>query len=96
MEMDTKEEVEQLMLRYFPSCPLCGANTGYKVSGWAKNYVQCRSCGAKWTSNDFIGGKLEVLQLWEPSHDGRGASLQRKKYLVTFWQDSAAIRRLIE
>ncbi len=28
-----KEEVEQLMLRYFPSCPLCGANAGYEVSG---------------------------------------------------------------
>lgn len=92
MGMVSKEEVEALMLESFPKCPLCDADKGYEVSGWAKNYVQCRSCGAKWLSNDFIGcEELKELELWEPSYDRKGASLERKKYSIEFWQDSEAI-----
>jgi len=88
-----KEEVEALMLRYFPKCPLCGADKGYEVSGFAKQYVQCKSCGAKWESTDFIKCKeLEKLTLWEPADDGKGESLKLKKFPVEFWQDSEAIR----
>lgn len=91
------ERAGRLMHRYLPLCPLCGANAGYEVSGVFKSQVQCRSCGAKWQSNDFMEGKeLKALQLWEPSRDGRGASLKKKRYLVTFWQDSNAIEKLIE
>jgi hypothetical protein len=87
------EEVEALMLKHFPQCPLCGADKGYEVSGWAKSYVQCRLCGAKWESTDFISCKeLKELQLWDPSSDGKGTQLTRKKYSVKFWQDPEAIK----
>lgn len=90
--MVSEDEVEAFMLKYFPKCPLCGANKGYEVSGWTKCYVQCRSCGAKWFSADFVECKeLKELKLWEPSYDGKGAPLKRKKYSIKFWQDSEAI-----
>lgn len=85
------------MLQYFPSCPLCEAKKGYEISGWNKNYVQCRSCGAKWTSTDFIKcEELKELKLWEPSYDGKGIPLKMKKRSVKFWQDSNAIEKLLE
>ena len=94
MKMVTKEEVERLMLRYLPLCPLCGANTGYEVSGfWTKSFVQCRSCRAKW---QLLGKELNLLQLWEPSDDGRGATINKLIYPVKFWQDSNAIEKVIE
>ncbi|MCK4885413.1 HEAT repeat domain-containing protein, partial [Candidatus Bathyarchaeota archaeon] len=40
--------------------------------------------------------ELKTLQLREPSRDGRGASLKKQNYLVTFWQDSDAIKRIEE
>lgn len=58
--MVSKEDVEALMLKYFPKCPLCSADKGYEVSGFLKQYVQCRSCGAKWESPDFV--KCEELE----------------------------------
>lgn len=95
--MTTKEQVESFMLKYFPKCPLCGADKGYEVSGWGKTYVQCRSCGAKWQSTDFVRcEELKELQLWESSYEGEGASLKRKTYSVKFWQDSEAIENAIK
>jgi hypothetical protein len=96
--MVTKEEVEHLMLKYFPTCPLCGANKGYEVSGLAKTYAQCRSCGAKWMSADFAKCKeIKEMYLSEPTYDGKGASLRMpKKYPVKFWQDSNAIENAIK
>lgn len=96
IETKEKAKADQLMVHYFSSCPLCGASAGYEVSGVFKDFVQCRSCGAKWHSSDFTEGKLESLQLWESSRDGRGASLKKKRFLVKFWQDSDAIEKLLE
>ena len=85
--MVTKKEVEQLMLRYFPSCPICGSTTGYKVSGMFKNNVRCRSCKAGWMSNDFIGGlAIQNLQLMWPDKEGRSKFLFKKTRPVSFWQ----------
>jgi len=85
--MVKEEQVVELMVRYFPKCSFCGSDSGYEVSGINKNYVQCKSCLAKWMSNDFIGGKeLKKMQLWEPSKDGKGVSLLKKDYSVSFWQ----------
>ena len=95
--MVSNEMVEAFMLKYFPKCPLCSADKGYEVSGFSKNYVQCRSCGAKWESTDFVRCKeLKELQLWEPSHEGKGTSLKFKKYSVKFWQDSEAIENAMK
>jgi len=93
----TKEDVEQLMLKHLPLCPLCGSKKGYEVSGIAKTYIQCMSCGAKWWSSDFGRCKeLKELELTEPSYDGKGAPLKRKKHSVKFWQDSEAIKKALE
>ncbi len=92
--MVSTEDVETLINYYFPKCPLCGASDGYEISGWAKNYVQCRSCRAKWTSTDFVTCEdLKELMLWEPSSDGKGANLLKKKRSVKFWQDKEAIEK---
>lgn len=94
--MVSKEQVEEFMAKYFPSCPFCDSDTGWNVSGISKNYVQCRSCGAKWTSKDFIKCKeLKELTLWGPSEDGKGSSLKFEKHPIAFWQ-SLDIERLTE
>jgi len=92
-----KLKADELMLQYFPNCPLCQANSGYEVSGIFKNYVQCRSCGAKFESTDFQTGKeLKKLELWEPCANGKGAELKRKKFDVHFWQDPNNIESEIQ
>lgn len=94
--MVSKEKVEAFMLEHFPKCPICNADKGYEVSGFAKNYVQCKACGAKWQSTDFVRcEELKELELWEPSFEGKGAPLRLKKYPVSFWQNSKAIERAI-
>lgn len=88
MKIVSKEQVEEFMAKYFPSCPLCDSNTGWNVSGIQKNYVQCRSCGARWMSGDFIRCKeLKELTLWDPSEDGKGSNLKFKKHPIAFWQN---------
>lgn len=95
--MVSKDEVEKLMLSYFPSCPLCGDKEGYEVSGLFKNYVQCKSCGAKWMSSDFTRGKeLRNLTLWEPTYDNRGVSLHAHKRSVDFWKDAKKVEKALE
>ena len=94
--MVSKEQVEEFMVKYFPSCPLCGSNEGWNVSGILKHYVQCKSCGAKWESRNFVTCKeLKNMILWEASKDGKGASLLHKEHPVTFWQ-SLDIEQLAE
>lgn len=84
--MVSKEAVEGLMLQHFPTCPLCSADKGYEVSGWAKTYVQCNSCGAKWMSTDFPKLKqIENMFLWELPRDGRGAPFLNKEKSIEFW-----------
>jgi len=95
--MGNEKDTEALMLKYFPTCPLCGADKGYDVSGFAKSFVQCRSCKAKWESTDFIKcQELKQLELWDLPYDGKGASLKRKKFPVEFWQDSNAVKSKID
>jgi len=53
------------MTRYFPKCPVCGSSDGWNVSGTFKDFVQCKSCEAKWASTNFIICKEpKELQLW--------------------------------
>lgn len=53
-----------------------------------KTYVQCRSCGAKWQSPNFVECKeLKDLILWGPCENGTASTLLRKKFPITFWQN---------
>ena len=86
--MVVEGEVEAFMIWNFPSCPICDAKTGYFVSGISKDYVQCKSCKAKWFSPQVSRMKnLEWLKLWEPSRDGTGRTILRKKKSVDFWKN---------
>lgn len=86
--MVSKRQVEEFMSSYFPNCPICGSEEGYKVSGVFKDYVKCIACGAKWQSPDFVQCKeLKHLMLWEACENGRGLTLLHKTLPVTFWRD---------
>ena len=86
--MVSEQDVEEFMLSVFPTCPLCGTNKGYDVSGISKNNVQCRSCGAEWASAQLPKGKkLEWLILFKPSKDGKGISVKYKKKSINFWKN---------
>jgi hypothetical protein len=96
--MVTVEEVEAFVQNCFPQCPLCGSTKGYEVSGFAKTYAQCRSCGAKWMSSDFPKcEEITHIYLSEPAHDGKGTPLKTpKKYPITFWQDAASVQNALK
>ena len=86
--MVTEKDVEEFMLSVFPTCPICDAKTGYAVSGISKDYVQCKSCKAKWFSGQLSRRKeLKDLMLWEPSKDGKGRTIIKKKKEVDFWKN---------
>jgi hypothetical protein len=85
--MVSVKEVIALMVKCLPKCPICGAEAQYDVSGVFKNFVQCKSCLAKFDSTDFISGKeLKTLQLWEVDKEGKSSYLLRKKQPISFWQ----------
>lgn len=85
--MVSDREVEESMLQIFPTCPICGSNTGYAVSGTFKTYVQCRTCKAKWHSTELgAKKKVELLALWEPSKEGIGSDIINQKKSINFWK----------
>ena len=91
-KMVTTEEIAELIKECFPNCPICGSDSGYDVSGFAKNYFQCNSCRAKWMSHDLIKAKitdidLKNMTLWEAPADGKGTSLLRKTHSLDFWKN---------
>ena len=86
--MVSEREVEEFMLKTFPTCHICDAKIGYSVSGPTKTYVQCKSCKAKWYSLQIPQmGKLKNLMLCEPSRDGNGSIVLKKNKGVDFWKN---------
>jgi hypothetical protein len=85
--MSSNEQIEALMLRFFPVCPLCGANKGYYVP-FAKNSIECKACHARWISDDFEKcDDLVKLRLKNPSNGGKGNTLLYKDKPVDFWRN---------
>jgi hypothetical protein len=88
-ENKAKNKIETLMLQNFPTCPLCKADkTGYTISGHHNNQVQCKTCQAKWTSDDFINGQeIKFLKLTYPSSNGKGKEFLNQTLSAQFWKD---------
>ena len=85
--MSSNEQIEAMMLRFFPTCPLCGANKGYYIP-FAKNSVECKDCHARWISDDFEKcDDLVKLRLKNPSKGGKGNTLLYKDKPVEFWRN---------
>lgn len=85
--MVSKREVAAFFTRLFPACPLCKAEANYEISGIAKNYFKCLSCGAKWVTVHEDLDALKVMVLWEPAKDGRGKAYARVAIPVSFWSE---------
>ena len=83
--MVSKQEVVDLITKFFPKCPLCKAEANYEISGIAKNYFKCLSCGTKWATVRKGLDSLKEMRLWETPKDGRGSHVLRKKYPIDFW-----------
>lgn len=92
-----RKRIQALMTRYFPQCPLCKSDKGYKVRGLlpSSQYVRCKTCGAEWTSRDFVGYKnLRALKLWKPPEDpevyaqfiSQSPLKLRKMYSTKLWK----------
>lgn len=93
MGMPSNAQIEQLMQKFFPTCPLCESQKGYSV-GWAKNTVECKECHAKWFSDDFEKCEdLVKLRLKYPSKDGKGNTLLYKNKSVGFWKNYHQIQQ---
>jgi hypothetical protein len=87
--MGWKELKQELMAKDFPKCPICKSTEGYDISGVVKNYVQCKSCKAKWRSTVNRSGrdfKIATLSLVEADKDGKTVSLIENKFPIDFWR----------
>lgn len=84
------EQARELMTKNFPKCPICKSNKGYEVWGIKTNYIQCKSCKAKWRATiEFTRGGhkgINNLTLWRPDKDGKTVPLIGKKYPISFWR----------
>jgi len=61
---------EELIVIYLPVCPICKNQSGYKISGIMRNYIQCNSCKGKWhiiEENETAQLKLHELPQNEKS-----------------------------
>ena len=94
-----RKRIAGLMSTYFPKCPICESNARYEVRGLFSlhQYVRCKTCGAHWTSNDFVGYKdLKSLNLSEPPEDpdvygafmSQSALKPRRTYSVKLWKSA--------
>lgn len=85
--------------RVFPTCPICGSDSGYDATHrFVTYYVRCNSCGAVWQPEIQMGpvwsSKYELVRLLlvEPDKDMRANSLVgkgdrwHKGYKVEFWK----------
>jgi len=92
-----RERINAVFVRYFPKCPICKSDKGYKIHGLlpSSQYVQCSNCGAEWTSTDFIGFKdLKSMKLWKPPSSpqvyaefiSQSPLRLSKRYPTTLWQ----------
>lgn len=69
----------EFFLRFFPECPLCGAEANYKSAGISQ--VRCEECGAKWK----IVSRNEMM-LTDLPRSRKGEDLRFKKFPFDFWQ----------
>lgn len=81
--------------RTFPTCPICGSDSGYDVTTkFATPYFKCRSCMAVWKL--IVEGPVWKTErrylLVEPDKDMRASSLVKKGdrwhegYKAEFWK----------
>lgn len=74
---------EEELGEYLTKCPLCKSNFGFKISGFPfKNYVECKSCEAKWKWQDS-----DRVLLKEYSRDGTGDFLLKVERPAVFWKN---------
>lgn len=83
--MPSVSEKVELMQKYFPKCPICGSEKGYRPSVFYPN-VQCRLCKAEWLLHE---DGLELKGAPEKEFDRR---LLNKKKTFQFWGAAEAPR----
>ncbi len=77
-----------VVIREFPSCPICKGNSGYDVSGSSLNTFKCNSCHATWESNPLSGNSIATMSLVQPSlHDFRGIELAGLSCYPSFYKN---------
>ncbi len=91
--MVTEEDIIILMTKSLPKCPLCGSDSGYNVTSVIKGSIQCKECGAEWSSLDFVtSSRLERLKIREFPHGvhsyivGKHLLKQYQEHPVSFWK----------
>jgi len=87
--MSTKyERMKTEVSKFFPSCPLCQKETietRFMDDYWARDYIVCSNCHAKWHIY-FIQG-LKWARLIDANVDGKGRDYLGIKYEPAFWFD---------
>jgi transcription elongation factor Elf1 len=81
-------EKREAVSRYFPACPLCQKKTietQFCHDWFARDYIVCSNCHARWHLN-FLQG-LKWAELIELGTEGKGEEYYRIKHAPAFWYD---------
>ncbi|MEM1515623.1 MAG: glycosyltransferase family 39 protein [Candidatus Bathyarchaeia archaeon] len=91
--MSSREQIASMMRDALPECPFCGSKLGYNVISVIKGHVQCKLCGATWSSKDFLlsnrVSKLRITDLPRGMHSYniKGHLIKRyEEYPLSFWR----------
>ncbi|MEM2673666.1 MAG: glycosyltransferase family 39 protein, partial [Candidatus Bathyarchaeia archaeon] len=98
--MSSREQIASMMRDVLPECPFCGSRVGYEVISVIKGHVQCKSCGATWSSKDFLlSNKVSRLKINElprgaHSYNVKGHLIKRyEEYPLSFWRSLYEAKR---
>jgi hypothetical protein len=88
---DRVKAAEIEVLKYFPSCPICGREkiqVNVVLNG--KNTISCLSCGCEWQiCFGLVWGRLEWAKLEKEAYDGKGKNLLEKVIGAPQWFEMA-------
>jgi len=77
--------VENSAKEIFETCPFCGSPNTKLIISTGKETVECLNCGAKWTIDYSLFGKIESITLIAPDREGERKNVLGIKKPVEFW-----------
>lgn len=90
-----ENELQERIKEALPSCPICHASSGYRISGFTKDDLHCLNCWSKWflrPKGDLFGTKLEkgiITHMKLEKAPDKYQEMIGKVYPFEYWQNLA-------
>lgn len=77
--------LSQIKEKWDEKCPICKKEATFELKGFAKTVLVCNSCSAEWEMVTSSKSTIKKLRLRKSAASGKGHTLLRKFYPLTFW-----------